>query len=390
LLSKSWIVIWLILVLWIQPAFAQPSSSRVPLAAQDFLEYWAAGRVFLDGGNPYSPEELFPLQKGAGWTDSVPVIMWNPPWTLLITAPFGAFNYTTGQFLWLLFHVALIFFSVQQLSCIYGGARTPSLFVGLLPLTFVPTILALISGQISPVLLAALTGFLYFQRRKNFFAAGSSAVFLSIKPHLLYLFWIVFALWLWKERQWRVMAGTLVTGLIIATIPLLFDARIYLQYFALYQISDIPRPLDWFTPTLRTAIQTFIGPNHTWLELTPTLAGILWVLFHWYRHKDHWDWLEQFPRIVLVSVVTSFFAWTYDQVVFFPAVIEGAIWIRRQSNAWYDFWAARIYVLINVCHALFRISVADERWYFWLAPACLFNYVIFLREKKRSGVPETL
>jgi hypothetical protein len=284
----------------------------------------------------------------------------------------------------------LIFFSVQQLSCIYGGARTPSLFVGLLPLTFVPTILALISGQISPVLLAALTGFLYFQRRKNFFAAGSSAVFLSIKPHLLYLFWIVFALWLWKERQWRVMAGTLVTGLIIATIPLLFDARIYLQYFALYQISDIPRPLDWFTPTLRTAIQTFIGPNHTWLELTPTLAGILWVLFHWYRHKDHWDWLEQFPRIVLVSVVTSFFAWTYDQVVFFPAVIEGAIWIRRQSNAWYDFWAARIYVLINVCHALYRISVADERWYFWLAPACLFNYVIFLREKKRSGVPETL
>jgi hypothetical protein len=284
----------------------------------------------------------------------------------------------------------LIFFSVQQLWCIYGGAATPTPFIWLLAVTFVPTILVLISGQISPVLLAALTGFLYFQRRKNFFAAGSSAAFLSIKPHLLYLFWIVFALWLWRERHWRVIAGTLVTGVIIAMIPLLFDAQIYFQYFALYQRSDIPKPLDWFTPTLRTATKMFIGPDHIWLQFAPTLAGIVWLLFHWYRHKDHWDWLEQVPCIVLVSVVTSFFAWTYDQVVFFPAIIEAAIWIRRQSIAWYDFWSARIYVLINVCHALFRISVADERWYFWLAPACLLNYVIFFREKKRRGVPETL
>ena len=53
---------------------------------------------------------------------SVPLIMWNPPWTLSLTAPFAVFSYTTGQFLWLLFHVALILVSVQQLWCIYGGA----------------------------------------------------------------------------------------------------------------------------------------------------------------------------------------------------------------------------------------------------------------------------
>ena len=41
-------------------------------------------------------------------------------------------------------------------------------------------------------------------------------------------------------------------GFAIATIPLLFDSQIYSQYFALYKIADIPRPLDWLTPTLRT------------------------------------------------------------------------------------------------------------------------------------------
>jgi hypothetical protein len=259
--SKSWIVIALILVVWIQHAFAQTTTSRAPLAAKDFLEYWAAGRLFLYSGNPYSPEELFSLQKEAGWTDVVPVIMWNPPWTLLITAPFGAFSYTTGQFLWLLFHVALIFLSVQQLWGIYGGPGAPSRFVWVLPVTFVPTMFALISGQISAVLLAALTGFLYFQHRKNSFAAGGSAAFLSVKPHLLYLFWIVFALWIWRERQWRILSGVLVLGYSLATIPLLFDSQVYSQYVALYKIADIPRPLDWLTPTLRTATRV----NHLFI-----------------------------------------------------------------------------------------------------------------------------
>jgi Glycosyltransferase family 87 len=382
-------VIWLILIVWVHHAFAQTSSSRVPLGAKDFLEYWAAGRLLLYGGNPYSPEELFQLQKEAGWTDSVPVIMWNPPWTLLITAPFGAFSYTTGQFFWLLFQVALIFFSVQQLWRIYGGAGA-SRFVWVLPVTFVSTTFAFISGQISPVVLAGLTGFLYFQQRKNFFAAGGSAALLTVKPHLLYLFWIVFALWVWRERQWRILSGVLVLGCSLATIPLLFDSQVYSQYVALYKIGDIPRPLDWLTPTLRTATRVFIGPGHLWLQSAPSIAGVVWILFHWYRHKGQWEWLDQLPGVVLVSVVTSFFAWTYDQVVFFPAIVAAAIWIRQQSTDWHNFWSVRIYIFINFCHAVLRIWVADEVWYYWLAPSLLLTYVIFLWEKQPSRAAEAL
>ena len=88
--------------------------------------------------------------------------------------------------------------------------------------------------------------------------------------------------------------------------------------------------------------------------------------------------------------MTSFFAWTYDQVVFFPAIVEAAIWIKQQSTAWHSFWSVRIYIAINVCHAVLRIWVADELWYYWLAPSLLINYVIFLREKQRSSAAEAL
>jgi hypothetical protein len=275
--------------------------------------------------------------------------------------------------------------SVQQLWCVYGGAVTRSRTPWVLAVTYVPTIFVLIIGQISPVMLAALTGFLYFHDRENFFAAGASAAILSIKPHLLYLVLIVLVLWVWRVRQWRIVSGALLVGFTIVVVPLLIDPQIYSQYLALYQITDILRPSDWLTPTLRTTTRVFIGPTHAWLQFAPSLAGVIWVVFHWYRQKDHWDWPEQLPCIVLVSVVTSFFAWTYDQVVFLPAIIEAAIWIKRQLSPWHRFWTARIYIFINVCHALFRIWVADELWYFWLAPSLLLNYVIFLREKKKPG-----
>ena len=380
----------MIVMVSVQDLSAQTLSSPASPGARDFMEYWAAGQLFVSGGNPYSPPELFERQKAAGWTDSVPLIMWNPPWALVLIAPFGLFSFTTGQFLWLLLHVTLILVSVQQLWCVYSGAVTRSRIPWVLAFTYVPTIFVLIIGQITPVTLAALTGFLYFHQRRNFFAAGASAAILALKPHLFYLFWIIFVLWVGRRRQWRIFSGALVTGFSIAVLPLLVDSQVYSQYLALYKFSDISTPLDWLTPTLRTAIGAFIGPTHMWLQYAPSFAGIMWVIFHWYREKDRWDWPEQLPCIVLVSVVTSFFAWTYDQVVFLPAILEAAIWIKRQVNPWYSFWSARIYIVINVCHALFRISVADERWYFWLAPACLLNYVIFLREKNRSRVAEML
>jgi hypothetical protein len=61
-------VIWFMAILCVQHAFAQSSSSPVQPGARDFMEYWAAGRLFVHGGNPYSPQDLFALQKAAGWT----------------------------------------------------------------------------------------------------------------------------------------------------------------------------------------------------------------------------------------------------------------------------------------------------------------------------------
>src|SRR5215213_4247809 len=74
----------------------------------DFIEYWAAARLTLDGKNPYDGEQLLPLQQAAGRDTDEAVMMWNPPWTLAVVLPLGAIEPRPAQLLWLAINLAAI------------------------------------------------------------------------------------------------------------------------------------------------------------------------------------------------------------------------------------------------------------------------------------------
>jgi len=181
------------------------------------------------------------------------------------------------------------------------------------------------------------------------------------------------------------------TGLGAALLPLWFDTRIYFEYLALYGVTGISKPLDWPAPTLRNVIRIFFGADQTWLQFAPTVMAAAWSIYHWQRHKHQWSWHEQLPLISMVSVTSSIFVWTYDHVVLLPAILEAAAWVIGKPRSWHQYWAARVYLAINACHFFLRFWLAEELWYFWLAPALLINYLIFCRERKklRSSSPMT-
>jgi hypothetical protein len=216
-------------------------------------------------------------------------------------------------------------------------------------------------------------------------------VVLSIKPHLLYLFWIVLLFWIFEKRPWRLIFTAALTGLSAALLPVLFDTGIYSEYLALYGVTGIFRPLDWPAPTLRNVIRIFFGADQTWLQFAPTVMAAAWSIYHWELHKHQWRWHEQLPLISMVSVTSSIFVWTYDHVVLLPAILEAAAWMIRKPGSWHQYWAARLYLAINACHFFLRFWLAEELWYFWLAPALLINYLIFCWERKKlhSSAPTT-
>jgi Glycosyltransferase family 87 len=351
---------------------------------RDFAAYWASARLLLAAQNPYSPAELLELQRMLGWQDAAPLVMWNPPWTFAVTLPFGLLEFESGQFLWLLLNVLLLLISARLLWRSYGERADRYRLAWFLTVTFIPTVFVLVIGQITPLVLAGLVGFLYFERQGKKFAAGAFLALAMLKPHLIYLFWLVFALWALQRRQWSLLSSAAVTGLVAATMPLLFNPSVYHQYIELFRPTELQLPLDLPAPTLRNAVKLLLETDVGALQILPSLVALIWVVFYWRRHQSDWQWSERLPLVLLVSLTTSAYAWTFDQVVFLPAIIQGASWLVRQRLPWYQSIAALLYVAIDLAHGAMRVFVAEELWYFWLAPALLVAYLIYCWESLRQ------
>ncbi len=344
---------------------------------RDFAAYWASAQLLLSGHNPYSPVDLLELQRKLGWRDDAPLVMWNPPWTFAITLPFGLLDFVTGQFLWLLLHVLLLLISSRLLWTIYGEPADRHRWAWLLTVTFVPTIFVLVIGQIAPLVLIGLTGFLYFERQIKKVAAGAVLALMFVKPHFVYLFWMVLLLWVFERRQWTLLASAALVGFAAAALPLMFNSSVYDQFIELYRVAPVKLPLDLPSPTWRNVAKLLLQLDIGSWQMLPSLVGVVWAFFYWQRHRADWEWSDRLPLVLMVSVVTSAYTWTFDQVVFLPALIQGASWLVRQRLPWYRSIAALLYIFINLAHVILRFFVAEELWYFWLAPALLIAYLVY-------------
>lgn len=365
---------------------ADPTAAGFRLGSaepRDFVEYWAAARLFLNGGNPYSPEELLQIERGAGWSAGEALVMWNPPWTLPFLLPLGYLSFSTAQAFWLLLQICALLIAGHIWAQICGSERQSTRLCWIITFTFVPSVFVLVIGQITP--LAALGG-AYFVRsaqKQKYWLASGALLLLMIKPHLLYLFWLMLVIWIIDGQRWALAKNALILGAAAALLPLSLDAQIYSKYLALYADPNAIRPLEWPAPTLRNALRILLAVDSTILQFAPTAAASIWALWHWHRHKNHWRWDEQFPLLAAVSVAAGFFVWTYDLVVLLPALCQAAVWISRSSVPWHRFWTVRIYLGINLLHAFLRFRLSEDLWYVWLAPALLINYLIFRRERCR-------
>lgn len=352
----------------------------------DFIEYWAAAKLLIAAGNPYSPQQLLTLQQSVGWSQNAPLIMWNPPWTLFFIAPFGLPDYETAQFVWFVLHSMIIFLGARILWQAYGGARQKSWWAPVAVVTFAPTYLALFLGQIGALILLGLIIFLYSVNRRAWITAGLGLSLVSVKPHLLYLFWLALVFWMLRERRWRFLGGWLVGSFVTGAAPLFFNPSVYSQYLALVKGGDVIRPFDWATPNIGSALGVFFSIAGGWIHWLPSVAGALWLICYWRRNARAWEWSKQLAIILLVSVTTASFAWTFDQIVLLPAVIQGALWVSRSEVQILRRLIGAAHVIINGGILLLKLFVPNDFWYFWVAPIYLLFFLFVCWSVRRAGV----
>lgn len=335
----------------------------------DFIEYWAAARLALNGQNPYDPNLLLPLQQAGGRDTDEAIMMWNPPWSFAVVLPLGLFPAREAQLLWLLVNLAAIGFCGDRLWSMFGGNRENRWIGWTAAIAFLPTLFALQSGQIGPLLLLGAVLFLECERRGWPLLAGASTLLLAVKPHLAYLVWVAILMDAVIRREVRVVIGGAAAGVAAVLIAMAFDPAILSQYAD--AMANRP-PSQWVSPTLGTLLRMAFGVTLFKLQFVPMIAGLAWFAWHWKRNAATWNWTEQLPLLLLVSFVTSpYGAWPFDMVLLLPAVVK-LIGLRRPA-------ILAALVAINLACLAMNAMKTGSFPFIWVSPAVLVLYVIAMR-----------
>ena len=360
------------------------------LLADDYLEYWAAGRLNLTGGNPYAADQLLALQRAEGRTAGA-VMMWNPPWTLALTMPLSLLSFPVSRLLWLGLSIAIILISTNWIWALFGEATPKPWLAWTLAFTFFPTFFTLGMGQIGPFLLFGVAGFLHFEQKKRYWLVGAFLALLAIKPHLLYLVCLAILFWSVGSRQrWAIIVSAAIIVLVATLAAMLFNPQVVNQYLILMRSGS---PFGWATPTLGCLLRLLFGSEETWLQFAPMAGGVVWFSFYSIKHRRTWLWADRISLLLLVSVVTAPFGWSFDQVVLIPVVLQVACLMLDVHDTQAVWKVAMPYIIINIVAFALRYSNIYDYWMFWYAPAMLVWYLSALRwsnNTKKTVLPASI
>src|SRR5262245_59584780 len=252
--------------------FAADVVVRTPgfLVPRDFLEYWAAGRVNLRGGNPYHPDELLAEQKLADPAREHAVMMWHPPPALAVYMPLGALAPRWATLLWVGLQLAAVFVACDLLWRNYYG-REHRWLAAVVALSFAGTWWLVAYGQNTGLMLLGLAGFLHFRQRDKPLAAGACAALTALQPHLLAVFGGLFV----ADAVTRRGAKSLAIGVGVIGVALI--AALGANPAAIEQFVEAVRhPAEgavllsgWTLPVPSYWLRMWLAPDHFWVQFVP-------------------------------------------------------------------------------------------------------------------------
>jgi hypothetical protein len=306
-------------------------SGTTSIGTIDLLQYYAGAKLWLAGQNPYNSSLVEAVERSVSSDPAIPVLLWNPPETLPVIAVLGLMNFQDAVAAWMLLAVVSMSISLKiGLSIYRSNDASKKIFQIALLCTFYPFALCVGYGQISFLLLLGLSLFLLIIGDKsdalaNSFRAGVFLSLVAIKPHLLYLGFILLFVLSFRTKTWQSILGFLAGAVSLNLIATIRTPDIH----AWYQTMMAVPPIYWQTPTLGSWLQGLSQIHQPWMRILPSVIfglGALVVLFRVPK-----DALNQklFLALIPLSLVTSPYGWTYDQMLMLPTML----WLVSESES---------------------------------------------------------
>jgi len=198
--------------------------------APDYIQFWSASNIVLEGGNPYDPTLQARYSADQGWRVEVEgaghwayLPYYYPPWLALALTPLVPLGFATAKCAWFAMLVESVVLAAWLLR---RAGPQPTMLVGLC-LGFGVWPVTLSIGQTAPLVVLLVAAAWRLLKSRHDLAAGAVLAWLSIKPQLAGLMLMAICLWALRQRRPRVVLGLAGMGaLLVAGSELLLPGAL--------------------------------------------------------------------------------------------------------------------------------------------------------------------
>jgi hypothetical protein len=367
------ILIWFLL--------AHQKTIRSGAAKRDSIAYWAAGELLVHHQNPYSAPAVLALQRSQGYVGQKPLMMRPMPWSMWMFEPLGLLNVYWAWMVWTALLLACLVVSIRICWKLYGDGPKPPPAFTLAAYLFAPVAGCLVGGAMGMVLLLGIALFLLLEREHPLWAGVALLIPLA-KPHIFALLWPILAIWIITRKKWWLLGGAAAALLLATSIALVFDPQILQHYRAMMHEQAIQNE---FIPALSGMIRVLFFRRFFWVQFVPLGLGFAWSAWYYWANRQSWDWPVHGPALLVVSLLTTPYAWMTDEVVLLPAILQAVLWLQREKLKLRSQLVVLSFVLLNFLLLLILQAQVPPSTgiYFW-SSLVWFGWYWYARRRKQS------
>ncbi len=291
----AWISLTLLfLVVMIAITFGNFQFAQSNPGGTDFLVHWVGARVFLlDGNSPYSDDAAVQIQTITYGRSANPgeheLRVAYPLYSTIVFAPFAMIeNFTLARAVWMTFlEICLIALAIVCLGLFKWQPAMGTFVVYMIfSLLWYKAIRGLINGNAVIVIALLITLSIWAVRQRQDALAGIFLALMTIKPHVVLLYFVFVLVWALSKRRWNLIYWTI--GSVMALILI---GMVFLPDWLLQNLNEVLR-YPGYNPagTVGAALQDIMPGVGDYLSVGLTIVVVILLLYVWYQ-----AWKADYP-----------------------------------------------------------------------------------------------